>query len=223
MFSIGSWGAIWLYWEGIKQMDPSLAAFVNRTEVPVAIILGMIFLRERFTRWEAVGTLTAIAGIVMMKLTLRFEYSTGFWLVLIGAVLFGITEFVSKIAVRHVEPSILAYIRNMFVAAFYWISVYAGGVSFDGMESVWPGVLVLGVVGPILARLPYLWALKKLELSKVAVISQSQPVYVILLSLLLLSQLPTFREITGGIFLTVGCVILVLSRQRSRPSAAGGC
>jgi drug/metabolite transporter (DMT)-like permease len=213
MFSVGSWLAVWLYWAGIQRMDPSLAAFLNRSEVPVAILLGMIFLKERFTKLEILGAILSIAGIVIMRLTLRMEYSAGFWLVLAGSLLFGITEFVSKIAVKHVDPASLTYIRNTFLAIFYWIAVLAGGINFDGLDRVWLGVLALGITGPLIARMLYLSALRKLDLSRVAVISQSQPIYVILISLLVLGQLPTFREITGGIFLTSGCLLMVVSRN----------
>ncbi|MBU1317676.1 MAG: DMT family transporter [candidate division Zixibacteria bacterium] len=212
MFVISSLLAVWGYWAGVQRMDPTLATFLNRAEVMVAIILGMIFLRERFTKVETLGVLLSIAGIIVMRLTLRVEYTSGFWFVLGGAFFFGITEFVSKIAVRYVEPLILGYIRNMMLALLYWIAFGAVGRGFDGLSSVWPGVLALALIGPVAARLMYLTALNKLELSRVAVISQSQPVFVILIALLALGQLPTFREITGGVLLTLGCVIMILSR-----------
>lgn len=216
MFSVGSWLAIWAYWAGIQRMDPSLAAFLNRFEVPVAIALAAIFLKERFSRKELVGAALTIVGIVLMKLTLRMDYSPGFWLVLLGALLFGITEFLSKIAVRHVGPLILTYIRNMFLAVFYMIAVSVGGVSYDGLENVWIGVIALALAGPVLARLLYLMALKRVELSKVALISQIQPVFVVLIALLALGQLPTAREIAGGLILMAGCLIMVLSRHGNR-------
>ncbi len=216
LFSASSQLAVWAFWAGVQRMDPTLAAFLNRTEVLIAIFLGIIFLKERFTRAEMVGAVLSIAGIVIMRLTLRGEYSSGFWLVLLGSLLFGITEFISKIAVRHVEPFVLTYIRNMFLAAAYWIVFWAGGFGYEGLSEVWLGVLALGFLGPILSRLMYLLALKRLELSKVAVISQSQPVFVIIIAFLALGQLPTFREIVGGIFLTLGCLIMIGVHQPRR-------
>lgn len=212
MFGITSWAALWAFWAGVKRMDPSLAAFLNRAEIPVAIALGMVFLRERFSRWEAVGAIISIAGVVIMKLTLRVEYTTGFWYVLLGSLFFGITEFISKIGVKHVTPSILMYLRNMFMAAMFWMVFAAGSYSFEGLERVWPGVLVLGLVGPILARIFYLYALKRMELVKVAVIGQSQPVWVVLIALLVLGTLPTFREVVGGLLIVGGCLIMIMTR-----------
>lgn len=215
VFSVGSWLAIWAYWAGVQRMDPSLAAFLNRSEVLVAIMLGFVILRERFTRLELIGVLLSVAGTVIMRITLRVEYTSGFWLVLIGSLLFGVMEFVSKIAVRHVEPLILTFIRNSVVALLFWVTVSVVGVGFDGLGEVWLGVITLSIMAPIMARTLYLLALKRLELSKVAVISQSQPIFVLLISLFVLGQLPMFKEAFGGIFIVAGCLMLVLSRNRA--------
>ncbi len=231
LFAGSSVFALWTFWAGVQKMDPSLAAFLNRVEVFVAILLGIIFLKERFTRWETLGAALSVGGIVIMRLSLRVEYSEGFWLVLLGSLFFGITEFISKIAIRHVEPTILAYIRAAFMAVVFWIIFFSRGMSFEGLERVWPGVIALGIMGPIVARLLYLSALKRLELSRVAVISQSQPIFVILTAFAILGQLPTFREIIGGICISVGCLLMILARHRTgirnsfrfgRPPGTGG-
>lgn len=216
LFTASSWFAIWALWAGVQRMDPSLAAFVNRFEVPVAIALGIIFLKERLTRLELLGMALSFAGIVVMRLTLRIEYTDGFWLVLLGSVFFGVTEFISKMAVRYVEPVVLTYIRNIFLAILFWIAFVASGQSFEGLEKVWPGVIALGILGPIISRVSYLSALKRVALTRVAVISQIQPVFVILIALAVLGQIPTFREVTGGILLIAGCLIMILSRPNAR-------
>jgi len=216
LFTTSSLIAVWFFWAGVQRIDPSLAAFISRGEVPIAIFLGVVLLRERFSRLEILGMILSIAGIVVMRLTLRIEYSTGFWLVLMGALFFGVTEYVSKIAVRYVEPVVLAYLRNGMMALVYGMFVFAGGEDLSGLSRVWLGVVALGIVGPILTRMMYLLALKRVELSRVAVISQVRPVFVILIALLFLGQLPTFREILGGVLITTGSLIMILYR---RPTA----
>jgi drug/metabolite transporter (DMT)-like permease len=212
--------ALWLFWAGIQKIDPSLGAFLNRTEVMVAILLGIIFLKERFNRIETLGAVLSIGGIIIMRLSLRVEYTTGFWLVLAGSFFFGATEFFSKLTVKHVPPIIAVYLRNLIMSIVYWIIMFGGGFSMEGLGKVWPGVVALAVFGPILSRMIYMMALKRLELSKVAVISQTQPVYVIILAFSVLGQLPTFREIIGGLFLLGGCLIMVLGRRAKKPVTA---
>lgn len=216
LFTGSSLIAIWCFWAGVQKMDPSLAAFLSRSEVLIAVLLGIIFLGERFNRRETFGAVLSILGIVIMRLTLRVEYSTGFWLVLIGAFFFGLTEFFSKKTVKHVEPIVAVYLRNMIMSIMYWIILMSAEPDFGGLNRVWIVVVVLSICGPILSRVVYMMALARLELSKVAVISQTRPVFVILLAFGVLSQLPTFREIIGGLFLTSGCLIMAFSRQRQK-------
>lgn len=214
LFTLSSLAAVWAYWAGVQRMDPSLAAFLNRSEVAIAIFLGIVLLRERLNRMEIIGLLVSLMGIVVMRLTLRMEYSDGFWLVLIGSLFFGLTEFISKIAIRYVKPIKLAYLRNMLMAVVYGALFAGSGRGFEGLERVWPGVVALGLLGPIISRMAYLSALRRLELTKVAVISQTQPVFVIVVALAAFGQLPTVREFLGGVFLVSGCALMVLFRKR---------
>lgn len=216
-FSLLACVAIWAYWAGIKMMDPTLATFLNRSETLVTISLGIGILGERFTRAEALGGFLVLGGIVLMKFTLRAEYSTGFWVVLFGAVCFGTAEFFAKIAVRYVDPLTISFLRTVITAVFFWIMVAMVGTSFEGTGSVWWALIILVFAGPVLVRPIYLYALKHLEVSKVALISQSQPVFVGILALVALSQLPEPREIVGGLLVIGGCLLIILGRKKAKP------
>ena len=135
--------AIWAHWAGIKMMDATLASFLNRSETLVTISLGIGILGERFTRSEALGGFLVLGGIVLMKFTLRAEYSTGFWVVLFGAVCFGTAEFFAKIAVRYVDPLTISFLRTVTTAVFFWIMVAVVGTSFEGTGSVWWALIIL--------------------------------------------------------------------------------
>lgn len=222
LFASTSVISVLAFWSGVQRMDPSLAAFLNRAEVPVAIALGILFLKERLTVWETIGALLSIAGIVLMRMNLRVEYTTGFWLVLSGALLFGFAEFCSKQALKTIPPLLLTAIRNLVMCALYWVIFAAVSREFAGLGEVWPGVIALGILGPLLTRLLYLAGLKRMPLSRAAVISQSQPVFVLLLALLVFGQLPTFREMVGGILITAGCTLMVVSQQRWLSFGNGG-
>jgi drug/metabolite transporter (DMT)-like permease len=213
-FTVLAFIAIWTYWIGIKMMDPTLASFLNRTETLVTIILGVVILGERFSKGEGLGALLVLVGIVLMKFTLRVEYSTGFWVVLFSAVCFGTAEFIAKIAVRYVDPLTLSFVRNLVSAMMFWVVVLFVETSFSGVGSVFWGVIIIAIVGPILTRPIYLVALKYIEVSKVALINQSQPVFVGIMAFFALNQTPALREIIGGVFVVGGCLLIILSRKK---------
>ena len=213
-FSVLAFVAIWTYWIGLKMMDPTLASFLNRFETLVTISLGIVILGERFTKGEGLGTFLMLGGIVLMKFTFRAEYSAGFWVVLFAALCFGTAEFIAKIAVRYVDPLTLSFLRNVITSVLFWIAVAFMGTSFEDAGSIWWGILIVAFAGPILTRPIYLYALKHIEVSKVALINQSQPVFVAILALVALSQTPAPREILGGLFVIGGCLLIIVSRRK---------
>lgn len=213
-FSVLACVAIWTYWIGIKMMDPTLASFLNRFEILVTVSLGMVILGERFTRGEGVGAFLVLGGMVLMKLTFRAEYSLGFWVVLFSATCFGTAEFFAKIAVRYADPLTISFLRNVITSVLFWIAVPIVGTSFEGVGTVWWALMILALTGPILTRPIYLFALRHLEVSKVALINLSQPVFVAILSLVALSQVPAPREIIGGLFVIGGCLLIIISRKK---------
>jgi uncharacterized membrane protein len=134
--------------------------------------------------------------------------------VLFSAVCFGTAEFIAKIAVRYVDPLTLSFVRNLVSAVMFWIAVLFVGTSFTGVDSVFWGVIIIAIMGPILTRPIYLVALKYLEVSKVALINQSQPVFVAIMAFLALNQTPAPREVIGGVFVIGGCLLIIVSRKK---------
>jgi len=221
-FALTSVAAIWLWWAGVQKIDPSLASFLNRVEVPIIILMGVVLLKEKFGPLEIIGGGLTLLGIVIMKLTLRFQYDEGFWLVLASSLCFGVTEYISKIALRYVDAVPMTYLRNLMIAVAFWVLFAGSDNSFSGLGEVWYGVAAVALLGPILARLLYMLALVRLELSKVAIISQLQPVYVLLIAVVALNQMPTTRELAGGFCLLAGCLLMIIGRQRLRLVSARG-
>jgi len=214
-FSVLAFVAIWTYWLGIKLMDPTLASFVNRSETLITIALGVMILGERFSKGESLGVVLAMVGIILMKFTFRGEYSIGFWVVLFSAITFGTAEFVAKIAIRYIDPITLSFLRNLVNSVLFWIAVGLSDTSFAGIGSVWWGILIIAFAGPILTRPIYLYALKYADLSKVALINQSQPVFVAILAVLTLQQSPAPRELIGGLLVIAGCLVVIISRKKT--------
>ncbi len=221
LFAASSFMAVLLLWSGIQRMDPSLASFLNRSEVIISVTLAILFLGERFNRGELMGVLLSIAGLAVMRMTLRVDYSAGFWLVLGGAMFFGVTEFVAKNAVRHVSITFLTWMRSLMMAAGFWILFLLRGETFQGLDVAWPGLVAVTLLAPVSARLIYLSALRLIPLSRAAVINQAQPAFVLAFALLLLGQLPTLRETAGGALVVAGCVLMVVARRSVREDQPG--
>ena len=87
-------------------------------------------------------------------------------------------------------------------------------VDWAGVRRGLPLIATTAVVGPVFARTAYMYSLRRLAVSRVALIQQSQPVFVALFSAFLLHALPSRREWTGGLLIIAGCLFLVQWRAR---------
>jgi drug/metabolite transporter (DMT)-like permease len=202
--------AMWTYFTALKLLDPAVTAFISRLETFVIILLGVVFFRERFRRIEIPGAALVIAGIVIIRYSSGVALGSGFWVLILSVTLFGIAEAISKKIVTFLDPLVLTLVRNSVLAAAFLIVQFAlrGSVALPERGITWLGVVGAAVFGPVLARVYYLRAIELVEISKVALIGQSLPIWVTMIALVFLGTVPTGRELVGGLVLIAGCLML---------------
>ncbi len=213
-FTLTSALSLGLFYQAIATIDAANAGFISRTSIIVQVMLGMALLRERFSLVESVAGLLVIAGAFIIKGGVSLEMSAGFWLMLASAACFGVVEVCAKVAVRHVPPLYLNTVRNTIAGILLAAMALIGGKTDWGMGRYWWGVAGIAVFGPLAARIIFLNALRHIEVSKAALVSQIQPIYIVILSVLLLSEFPNQRTLIGGGLIILGCVGVYVFRPR---------
>lgn len=218
VFSGLSVAALWTLWAGVKHLDPSVAAFISRLQTPVTIFLGIWFLKERFRFLEAIGGLIVLAGVVILYATSGVQVGFWFWVMVSSGVIWGVTEVVAKIALRYVDATLLSFVRTALVAIVYLLFMAVQETPLLHLGRLWVGVLAIALMGPTLARWFYLFALKRLAVSKAALVNQIQPIFVALIAFTFLGTIPTLREWIGGLMILAGCFALIGGKGRIRNS-----
>ena len=198
---------------GIQHMDPTVASFISRLQTLVSVFLGVMFLKERFGRREIVGAALLVAGVVIIRISFDVTLSFWFWVMVASGVFFGITEVFAKQAVGNLHPIPLNFIRNSVIALCFMVVLLVQGRPLFEFRGTWWYVLAVGVAGPLLSRLSFLNALSRIDVSKAVLVNQTQPIFVFLMSFAILSVIPSPRELTGGLLILLGCVILIRGRN----------
>ena len=210
LFTIFTIAALYAMWTGIKHLDPTVASFIGRLQTVVAVFLGVLLLKERLRIIEIFGGLMVIAGVVVIRLTFDMTLDRWFWVMVTSGLLWGVTETVASLALRHLAPVPLNFVRNLTVAIVYLIWASFQEAPLFNIGKYWWGVVCVAFGGPILARIFYLHALKRIGVSKTALINQSQPIYVSVIALVFLGLIPTVREWIGGLLILSGCILMIL-------------
>jgi uncharacterized membrane protein len=150
---------------------------------------------------------------MIIKLSLSLEFTQGFWMLVFCSLFGALSEFSGKKALRYIEPHHLSALRNIAVGIVLLLwSVLAGNAS-TGIKDNWITLTALVLLGPISARLTYLYALKFADISKVTLVSQVQPVFLVALAMLFLRENPTAQELFGGIIIIAGSTGVILAHK----------
>lgn len=153
------------------------------------------------------------------------ELSRGTLWILGSALCFAGAELTAKWLAPELRSSAFLLLRTPLMALLF-LSYTLGRIARTGMAPELPDArglaLAAGVAlcGPILARAFYYSALRRIALSRAALLNQTQPLFVAALAAGLYGTLPGSRQILGGLLILGGSCLLIYTRFRILRRAA---
>lgn len=203
------------------------ALLINVNPILVAIMAG-IFLKEGFPRWLIIGSLVAFAGVALIafgsaKSSAPGEGATtdvaGVLLCLLAAVLAAVSVIIQKPVLRKF-PAAQATWFGILVGALCCLP-FAGQLVSE-LQAAPPaatwGLAYLGIFPTAIAFTTWAYALSLVDAGKLAATTYLVPGTTILISWLLLGEVPAFLGLGGGLVCLVG---VALTRRRSRDQRTG--
>ncbi|KSU74080.1 DMT family transporter [Pseudarthrobacter enclensis] len=203
------------------------ALLINVNPILVAIMAG-IFLKEGFPRWLLIGSTIAFAGVALIALGsgqpgAHGESPTadvaGVLLCLLAAVLAAVSVIIQK-----------PVLRKFPAAQATWFGIVVGAaccLPFAGQlvsevqaapPAATAGLVYLGVFPTAIAFTTWAYALSLVDAGKLAATTYLVPGTTVLISWLLLGEIPTTWGLVGGLVCLVG---VSLTRRRTRSRARG--
>lgn len=204
------------------------ALLINVNPILVAIMAG-IFLKEGFPRWLIIGSLVAFAGVALIafgsaQASGPGERTTadvaGVLLCLLAAVLAAVSVIIQK-----------PVLRKFPAAQATWFGILVGALCclpFTGQliaevqaappQATW-GLAYLGVFPTAIAFTTWAYALSLVDAGKLAATTYLVPGTTILISWLLLGEIPAVLGLVGGLVCLVG---VGLTRRRSKAARGAG-
>jgi len=203
------------FWLGLSYLPAAQVSFIGRLQVVFVVIFGVMLLKEKFNLIEILAGLVAFGGTMVLHFSIPAHLTAGFWILLVSSLTFGCVEIIAKMTVEHCEPYQFNTIRNLIVGIvlILW-AVVKGNVVLD-LGSVWIGITVMAFLGPVCGRVFYLYALRHADVTKISLVGQIQPVFVVIMAILFLGEFPGSRELTGGGLILAGSIAVILSHPGS--------
>lgn len=207
-----------LYTYGILFSGPTTATFVIQYTTVFTVILGVVFLKERFTRIESFGILLAVVGLLMISYESVEIQLLSLVILLLAAFSFALSNLISKVYVRDVDPVALAGGRSVFIFLFFLVySLLTSKITVDVSMMTLGYLFLAAITGVFLNFILFFKSLELIEVSRSSAITSIRPLFTAIYSFILLSLIPTPNELLGGVLIVIGIITLSLTREQHAP------
>lgn len=224
--------ALWGFWEGARQINTGVASFAVRTELVFVLVASWIFFKERIEKIGIVGALLIMLGSIAMGMTPSTDvmthqnsvnYTYGISIVILSGAGFAASECFAKSIANRIEPSELVIWRGIFLGlVFFLLAVFEdGSAAFSHViVSDWGVCTLAALLGPVFARLLFMFSLRRIDLGKAYLICQNEPIVTAVFAWLLIGEKMSPSHLTGALLILIGCIVISLpGLAKARPTA----
>ncbi len=212
----------------------SSVVFVTTAPLWVAL-LSPIFLKEKLTRWIAIGLIVSLLGSFIVGLSSNCTitrqgvscsdinnlwsggYFLGNLLALAGAFLSGCYIMVGRKVRNSLSlPIYTAVVYGVASIVLIFLVIISGAkvTGFAPMSYLW--IIALALIPQVIGHTAFNWALKYLSAAYVSIALLGEPVGTVILAALLLKENPTTLEILGGILILIGIFVATQRNRRKK-------
>lgn len=213
--------AIILFFYAIQLIDPAVVSFYTRADNVFAVLLGVLFLRERFNSLEGLGVAIALLGSLVTTYRGGQMLMIGLGLCLLSSVLEGVTVVLVKLAVRRVSPVVVIFYRSLLASGLALIyGILTGRLSLPPAREVMI-IAAASMGGSFMANVTFYAALARIDVTRATAIKTMQPFFVLLAAYAAFTTLPTSQQLMGGAIIVVGILCLLYGRRLVRKPEGG--
>ena len=197
--------------------NPAIVAFIGSIGPVFVTILGIVFLKETYTRKELFGIVLVIGGVVSISYngqTLQTILLPGAEFVLFASLLFAFATIIARKHHKKVNPPLIALLRAFLLFSTFLILIFFTGdslrISMKHILYLSAGSLLEGLLTMVFAY----FALKYIEAARTSLIISSKSIITLVIAWLVWQILPDSRQLFGG-FLTIVGLYLISIQKRS--------
>jgi len=213
--------AIILFFYAIQLIDPAIVSFYTRADNIFAVLMGVVFLRERFNSLEGLGVGIALLGSLVTTYRGGQMLMIGLGLCLFSSLMEGFTVILVKMAVRRVSPLVVIFYRSLLASVIALVYGLATGRLQMPDGKTMAIIAVASLAGSFLANVTFYASLARIDVTRATAIKTLQPFFVLMAAYLVFTTLPTSRQVLGGAIIVTGILCLLYGRRLVRRVGEG--
>lgn len=203
------------WYMSLSMIGPSVLGFLTRFVTVFTVLFGVIFLKEKFNKHEAMGIFAVVIGMFIISYQ-GGQFAVGALLALVSSLAFSYMQLKIKIYVKHIDPINVATYRMLFTLPLMFVFAAMIGavvpISLENAVLIAAIAFMVSILGFILLFKAY----KIADLSKVAAIGSAEPLVILGYSFIVFGTLPVGLQLVGGAVILAGTFLLIYFRKKPK-------
>jgi drug/metabolite transporter (DMT)-like permease len=198
--------------EAIRGLSPALLSVAQRGEIILVALLAWPLVGERPDRPFWLGAAIAVGGLVILQAPFEAAdpHAVSFAWAGLSVVAFSSMAVLTRRFIHGVDPARINGLR-LWLSVLMWFAWYGVPPSLLEVTPAQAGYTSLAAFcGPFAGRMAMMTSARYLEARLTTLATLAAPPLTLLLTILVLSETPTSREIAGGLVMLIGIAIPVL-------------
>ena len=199
--------------------QPAVTGFLGNLFPLFTTVLGVIFLRERFSLLETAGIFTVFTGALLTSysgsLTWRDFFIPGVGLVVLNCLGAATATVIVRAKVNSLTPEILSFNRTFWLLIFFSGWIVMAGTPFEINSRAMTNTIFAALLDPVLAILLVYKAYRYIEASRGTIIQSAKGIMIIPIAFFFFGTLPLPHQLAGGIITVIGVVIIGFGQYKS--------
>ncbi len=197
--------------------EPAVTGFLGNLFPLFTTMLGIMFLKERFTPIETVGIFVVFAGALLTSYSGNLDWKDffipGVGLVVLNCLGAATATVIVRAKVNNLTPEILSFNRTFWLLIFFSIWVIIAGTPITISTRALTNTVFAAILDPVLAILLVYKAYRYIEASRGTIIQSTKGLMIIPVAYFYFGTLPLPHQIAGGVIAMIGVVIIGLGQH----------
>jgi len=201
------------YFYALQISNVSITIMTVFTYPIITTLLEPLFFGGRMERCNLFNSVVVLIGVIILvpDFNLDNPYTMGIVVGLFSALCYAIRNITSKKLVEHMSSEI-ALISQLVISSFILLpAIFYFDLNISQYQWIYIGIL--SVLVTVLGHLALLFAFKNLSTSTASILTSIQPLYAILLAVVIVDEVLEMNVIIGG-----GLILMAVVLQNLLPS-----
>jgi drug/metabolite transporter (DMT)-like permease len=196
-----------------KILNPAVPAFLRNLEPIFIVLLGIFFLKEKYSGIEKMGIFLTVFGAVIISYKSEAGFSSlfidGAQYMFVACVFYAIRTVWVKLVVHKIDPIVLNLNKVVFLFVAFFIYYIVSDLPFQISKVAFFNILIGAIIGPFFTSYAQYLSLHYIDASRSTLIQSTAGVFTLFFAYIYFGSLPFLYQVIGGIVTIIGIWILI--------------